>query len=69
MKTGSGDFGEANKKSELRQPAPPCTALQLLAELRARIEFFPNAADFDGFWLILSIRGIPSSVLIRLREK
>jgi hypothetical protein len=23
--------------------------LQLLAELRARIDFFPNAANFDGF--------------------
>ena len=29
--------------------------------------FFPNAADFDGFWFIFSIRGIAASVLTRLR--
>ena len=31
--------------------------------------FFPNAADFDGFWFIFSIRGIAASILTRERCK
>ena len=31
--------------------------------------FFSNAADFEGFWFIFSIRGIAASILTRLRCK